>query len=158
LLGLREAIMHAIPRDLRIAIGVGIGLFIAFIGLVNAGLVVTTPVVGEPLALGNLTKPEVIVAIIGLLATSVLIAMRIPGAILLGILIGTAVAVKLKVTSLTFHFTAPGFAAAFHADVIGAAKLQYVPLLMSVIMVDFFDTLGTATAIAEQAGLIDDAG
>lgn len=164
--GLREAVMDAIPRDLRRAIGAGIGLFIAFIGVVNAKLVIVPPgtvaVLGKdagavlpPVTYGSLATPTAAVAIIGLLVTAWLMSRNVKGAIVVGILAGTALALPLGVAHLPTELHAPSFAAAFQADVAGALRLDLLPLLLAFLMVDFFDTLGTATAIAEQAGLHD---
>jgi AGZA family xanthine/uracil permease-like MFS transporter len=157
--GLREAIMHAIPKPLRLATGAGIGLFIALIGLVNAHIVVATQFPDAPLAPGTWHSPETAVAFIGLLITIVLMARKIPGALVIGILLTTAIAFPFHVAHWPDQFALPTFSAAFHADVIGALKWSATPpLLFAVIMVDFFDTIGTATAIAEEANLIDDQG
>ena len=164
LAGLREAIMHAIPRDLRLAIGAGIGLFIAFIGLQKAGLIVDHP---QTLVTHGLLKHSTTaVAAIGLLLTAVLVARRVPGALVIGIALTTIIAFAfdyfrrdMGLIAAGFpKFSAPDFSAAFQADVRGALKWNFVPLLLAVMMVDFFDTLGTATAIAEEAHLIDDRG
>src|SRR5437899_6077831 len=92
LTGLREAIMHAIPASLKRAIGVGIGLFILFIGLVSAGIVKPGPP-GVPVTLGELTTPPVAVAIVGLLVTLWLQAREVRGGLLIGILVTTALAI-----------------------------------------------------------------
>jgi AGZA family xanthine/uracil permease-like MFS transporter len=157
LAGLREAVMDAIPRSLRLATGAGIGLFIAFIGLVDAKLIKPSAV-GPPLQPGSVRDPETIVAIIGLILTGVLLSLRITGAIVVGIVASTVAALALHVTHWPEHFARPSFANAFHADVRGALHWQLLPLLFAVLMVDFFDTLGTATAIGEQAGLVDQRG
>jgi AGZA family xanthine/uracil permease-like MFS transporter len=158
--GLREAVMNAIPKALRLATGAGIGLFIALIGLVNAKIVVPPTVPGAPpLGPGSWRNPETAVALIGLLITIVLMARRITGALVIGILLTTVVAFPFHVAQWPHEFPLPSFHAAFHADVIGALKWHALPpILFAVIMVDFFDTLGTATAIAEEAGLIDERG
>jgi AGZA family xanthine/uracil permease-like MFS transporter len=93
LLGLREAVMNAIPKDLRLAIGAGIGLFIALIGLTNAGIVVQgvpAPPEGPLLAPGVVRDPRTAVALIGLLVTGVLMAWRFKGALVIGIVATTA--------------------------------------------------------------------
>ena len=159
--GLREAVMDAIPRDLRLATGAGIGLFIAFLGLVNGRLVV--PGVGTPVANGTFTTGDhsAVVAVVGLVVTAVLMRFKVPGAILLGIAVATAAAFGLHVAHLPpgwRPWAVPSFANAFHADIRGALHWRLVPALFAVLMVDFFDTLGTATAIGEQAGLVDSAG
>ena len=154
LAGLREAIMDAIPRDRRLATGAGIGLFIAFLGLVNAKLVVIG-IPEAPLQPGNVTDPATLVAIIGLVVTAWMMARRVPGAIVIGIIVATAAAFGLHGTQWPHEFHGPRFSTAFHADIRGALKWQLLPYLFAVLMVDFFDTLGTATAIGEQAGLIE---
>jgi AGZA family xanthine/uracil permease-like MFS transporter len=160
--GLREAVMNAIPKSLRLATGAGIGLFIALIGLVNAKIVVGISAPGAPpLGPGSWRSHETAVALIGLLITIVLMARRVTGAIVIGIIVTTLIAFPFGVAHLPDTGTSwlPSFHAAFHADVIGAIKWSAMPpLLFAVIMVDFFDTLGTATAIAEEADLIDERG
>jgi AGZA family xanthine/uracil permease-like MFS transporter len=152
--GLREAIMNAIPRDLRLAIGAGIGLFIAFIGLANSGIVV--PGRGAFVAPGSVRNPATAVALIGLLITAVLFARRITGSLVIGIVASTAIAFAFGVAHWPTQFLRPSFAGlAFRADVRAALHWNLVPLLFAVIMVDFFDTLGTATAIAEEGKLVD---
>ena len=169
--GLREAVMRAIPRDLRRAIGVGIGLFIAFIGLVNAKLVIVPPgtlttLASNPLAAmppvthGSLRMPEATVALVGLLITAVLIARRVTGAIVIGILASAAIALAMGVASLptTAWVSVPSFATVGQADVMGAIRSSALPMLLPVLLVDFFDTIGTATAVADEAGLHDERG
>jgi AGZA family xanthine/uracil permease-like MFS transporter len=156
LVGLREAIMHAIPRDLRLAIGAGIGLFIAFIGLVNAKIVLPGVPIVKP---GTLHDPVTMTALIGLLTTAVLVAHRLKGALILGIAITTGIAFYFGIAHWPTHFDRPSFGAViFQADIRGALHWRLMPLLFAVIMVDFFDTLGTASAIAEESKLIDDRG
>ena len=162
LAGLREAVMDAIPRDLRLATGAGIGLFIAFLGLVGGKLVVA----GQGTLVTNGTfagtgDHSAVVAVIGLVVTAVLMRLRVPGAILIGIAVATIAAFPLGVAALPPHWrpwAVPSFANAFHADVRSALHWRLMPALFAVLMVDFFDTLGTATAVGEQAGLVDGAG
>lgn len=167
LMGLREAVMRAIPRDLRLAIGAGIGLFIAFIGLWHAGVVVagTGTLVGP----GHLRAPSTYTAMIGLVVTAALMARRVKGAILIGILFTTALGIWTGVTTKPAAVaTMPNFVIAFNAEVrwalanlvrqdqvSGAIHLYLLPILLSVVMVDFFDTLGTVTAVAEEGGIRD---
>jgi AGZA family xanthine/uracil permease-like MFS transporter len=163
LAGLREAVMNAIPRDLRLAIGAGIGLFIALIGLSNAGIVlqgVPAPPAGPLLRVGDLHAKPTMVALAGLLLTAVLMAWRFKGALVVGIIASTALAIFWKVTTWQggHLWQTPSFAVAFHADVRGALRWELMPLLFAVIMVDFFDTLGTATAIAEEGELQEPSG
>jgi AGZA family xanthine/uracil permease-like MFS transporter len=164
LAGLREAIMHAIPRDLRLAIGAGIGLFIAFIGLKQAGFVVHHE--ATLLTYGSLRNPATAVAAIGVILAATLVARRVPGALVISILATTVMAFGFDATwgglGLVERwppaFARPDFSAAFQADVRGALQWRLVPILLSIVMVDFFDTLGTVTAVAEQARLIDENG
>ncbi|HTL29809.1 MAG TPA: NCS2 family permease [Tepidisphaeraceae bacterium] len=157
LVGLREAVMRAIPYALRQATGAGIGLFIAFIGLVNAKIVIAGPNGGPPVQPGTWHNHETAVAVAGLLVTAVLIAKRVKGALIIGILATTVIALLVGVTHLPneFHWPVLG-GVMFHADIRAALKLSLMPLLFALIMVDFIDTLGSATAIAEEGGLIDD--
>jgi adenine/guanine/hypoxanthine permease len=167
-LGLREAIMQAIPRDLRRAIGVGIGLFIAFIGLVNAKMVVVPPgtlatlskvpnAVMPPVTFGSLHSPEPLVALLGLAVTSALLARGVTGAIVIGIVAATVLALPLGVATLPTGgwLSLPRFDTVGQADILGALSMNVLPLLLPILMVDFFDTIGTATAIADAAELHD---
>lgn len=170
LVGAREAIMNAIPRDLRRAIGAGIGLFIAFIGAVSAKIVVvpsdTIAVLKDdpakvlpPVTHGNLANPETAVAVIVLAVTAYLLARRVQGAIVLGILVGTIIAVTVGISKLPGDLQPPTFSTFGQFDLLGALrKPQAIGLILGLLLVDFFDTIGTVTAIAGQAGLHDHKG
>jgi AGZA family xanthine/uracil permease-like MFS transporter len=159
--------MAAIPLDLRRAISVGIGLFIALIGAVNARLVVIPPTsvaaLGRdpaaavpPVSHGPLHAPEPLLALGGLLVIAFLLARKVPGAIVLGIVSATLAALALGMSHLpTDPFRVPQFDTAFQADLLTVLDIRFLPILLSVVMVDFFDTLGTVTAIAETAHLHD---
>ena len=168
LVGAREAVMKAIPLDLRRAISVGIGLFIALIGAVNARLVVIPPssiaaLGANPLATvppvthGSLHAPAPLLALAGLLIISFLLSKRVSGAIVIGIVATTAAALVLGVSQWPAGawLRMPRFDTVFQADVRTALDVRFVPLLLSLVMVDFFDTLGTVTAIAETGDLHD---
>lgn len=168
LVGLREALLHAIPRDLRRAIGAGIGLFIAFIGAVNARIVVVPAstlaelsrsphAILPPVTFGTLRDPETLVALAGLVATAVLLARRVRGALLLGIAFSTAFALLLGVARFPegAWLAWPAFETFGKADLRAAFAPATLPLLFAILLVDFFDTIGTSTAIAEEAGLVD---
>ncbi len=168
LCGLRETLLHAIPRDLRLAIGVGIGLFIAFIGAVNSKMVVVPPstlhvlsVAPEatmpPVTHGSLQRPEPVVALVGLILTALLLAWRMRGAILIGIVLSTILAAMMGLIQHK-EFGAPSLATVGQANILGALRWQLLAPLLALFMVDFFDTLGTVTAIAEQSSLYDPAG
>jgi AGZA family xanthine/uracil permease-like MFS transporter len=166
--GLREAVMNAIPLDLRRAIGVGIGLFIAFIGAVNARLVIVPAgtvrtlsqqpgAVLPPVTFGSLHAPETIVAMVGLLVIAILFSRRQTGAIVIGIAAATALALALGVAHVPAGpwLRAPSFDTFFQADLRAVFLPSAVPLVLSLVMVDFFDTIGTATAVGEAAHLHD---
>jgi AGZA family xanthine/uracil permease-like MFS transporter len=164
LVGLREAIMRAVPQSLKRAIGVGIGLFILFIGFVDGGIIIKTggssaenPV---PVTFVFPTEPAHFVFWFGLLITVALWARKVPGALLISILVTTVVALLVGIQKLPTTFTAtPSFSTIGNVDlgnaftVLGA--LAAVLTIFSFMLTDFFDTMGTATAISEQAGLVD---
>ena len=162
LAGLREAVMLAIPSSLKRAIAVGIGLFILFIGFVNAGLIAG----GEgapPVHFIFPTTAGPFVALAGLIITIGLWVRKVPGALILSIIITTVIALLAGVTKIPESFTAT---AAF--STIGAVNLTeafdklglFVAILIifSIALIDFFDTMGTVTAVGNQAGLTDDQG
>jgi adenine/guanine/hypoxanthine permease len=168
--GVREAVMDAIPVDLRRAIGVGIGLFIAFIGAVNARLVVVPAetvarlarepsTVLPPVTFGSVRHPDTLAAIVGLTVIAWLFAHRRTGAILAGIGAATVVALMLGAASVPDRWIAwPRFETVGQVDWHVLGTLMAVPLILSLVMVDFFDTIGTATAIGEAANLHDERG
>jgi AGZA family xanthine/uracil permease-like MFS transporter len=168
LTGFREAIMNAIPAALKRAIGVGIGLFILFIGLVSAGIVKPGPP-GVPVTLGDLSSAPVAVALFGLLLTLWLTARRSSGALLVGILASTVVAVAVNAATGGRAFPTPGQAvwpAALVAwpdfsslgaglDLSVFARVGVVTALVvifSIMLSDFFDTMGTVIGIGGEAG------
>jgi AGZA family xanthine/uracil permease-like MFS transporter len=169
--GVREAVMHAIPLDLRRAISVGIGLFIAFIGLVNARIVVVpagslAALTANPLATvppvthGSLQAAEPLLALAALMIIAVLLARRVAGAMVIGIAAATAGSLLLGLSHWPVGdwLRLPRFETLFQADVRAALDVRLLPLLLSLVMVDFFDTLGTVTAIAETGPLHDSEG
>jgi AGZA family xanthine/uracil permease-like MFS transporter len=157
--GVREAIVDAIPMDLKRAIGIGIGAFIALIGLVEAGIV--SPEGATPLALGaNLTSQPVAVFLVGFVITAGLVARRVKGALLIGIVVSTAMAVLVGVSSLPQD----GIVAMPDFSLIGAFDFSFVEALgwgtalavvVSVALSDFFDTMGTVVGIGGEANLLD---
>ena len=162
LFGLREAIMAAIPVNLRRAIGVGIGLFITFIGLKGGEIVVSNP--DTLVALGDFTKPVVWVALIGLIVTIILRALKVKGDILIGIVAATIFAVIFGVAKLPQGiFAAPDFstfAAPFRQVNGKTALLQiFTPTLLifvfALMMSDFFDTMGTLVGVGTEGGFTD---
>jgi AGZA family xanthine/uracil permease-like MFS transporter len=160
LAGVRRVIVSAVPRPLFAAVAGGIGLFIAFIGLADAGIVVAAP--GTMVKLGSLTDPKAALALLALMLIAVLQARRIRGAILLGILVTSAIA---WVTGLA-HFSPGSYslgdlsAAAFKLDVHqalswkGSIGLSLVEIVFVFLFVDMFDNIGTLVAVTKRAGLI----
>ena len=167
LVGLREAVMQAVPLSLKRAIGVGIGLFILFIGFIDAGIIVKTagssaenPV---PVAFVFPTTTAHFVFWLGLAVTILLWARKVPGALLISILVTTVVAIGVGVQPLPATFTAtPSFSTLGAFDLANVftvlGVLAAVLTIFSFMLTDFFDTMGTATAISEQAGLTDEKG
>jgi adenine/guanine/hypoxanthine permease len=151
--GLRQLIVKAIPKELYSAVAVGIGLFIAFIGLRDAGLVVASP--ATYVALGSVRTPQALIAIFGLLVTLVLFVRRVPGAILLGIAASTLVAAATgQVYWKPAHFSlAELTGTAFHLDVPSALRLGGLEIIFVFLFVDLFDNLGTLLAVTRESGL-----
>lgn len=156
--GLREAVMNAIPEELKHAIAVGIGLFLAFIGFMNGGIVMLNKQANILMA-GNFAQPEVAVTLAGLLVISVLVSLRVRGGILIGIILNTLIAMALGIVKIPESFvSAPDFSTIGALDIAGAFKFSLIPVMISFIIVDFFDTLGTVTAIGYQAKLTESDG
>jgi AGZA family xanthine/uracil permease-like MFS transporter len=177
--GLREAVMHAIPQPLKQAISVGIGLFIAFIGFVDAGFVTRIPdaaktTVPVQLGTGTLTGWPMLVFCLGVLVTIVLLARKVRGAILISIVLMTLIAVainelaEVKTWGLTSPalpdnpVAAPDFGLLGQFDLLGSfgqvSVLTVVLLIFTLILSDFFDTMGTVVGVTAEAGLLDDRG
>jgi len=158
--GVRQLIVRAVPRPLFAAVAGGIGLFIAFIGLADAGIVI--PRAGTMVSLGSLTAPTAALAMLGLLVIAALQARGVRGAILLGILLTAAIA---WVSGLS-HFSPGAYslsdlsAAAFKLDVRqalnwkGGVGLSLLEIVFVFLFVDMFDNIGTLVAVTKKAGLI----
>jgi AGZA family xanthine/uracil permease-like MFS transporter len=155
----REAIIKAIPANLKKAVAVGIGLFIALIGLVNAGVVVGDT--GTITGFGKLTSGPALVALIGLVIMIVLYALRVPGAILIGILVTTVIGIPFGVTAIPEGFrpvsvpAAPLFA---RFDFSAVLTLKFFVVFFTFLFVDIFDTVGTLVGVTTQGGLINGKG
>ena len=159
LVGVRQMIVAAIPKPLFSAVAAGVGLFIAFIGLKEAGIIVANP--ATTVALGDLTTPTAAVAIMGLVLIAVLQAWRVKGAILIGILLATAAGWALglaKIVPATSSL-ADLTATAFKMDVMGAFNLKgglglaMLEIIFVFLFVDLFDNVGTLVAVTKKAGL-----
>lgn len=165
--GIRKAIINAIPQQLKLAIGAGIGFFIAFIGLKNAGIIVSSE--STFVALGKLTDPVVLLAVFGILITIVLMARKVPAAVFYGLVITAIVGiilglmgikgmpemplaiVSIDVDTSGFGIFMKGFKELFsHPDCIVA--------LFSLLFVDFFDTAGTLISVANKTNLVNEDG
>jgi AGZA family xanthine/uracil permease-like MFS transporter len=160
LAGVRKLIVEAVPRPLFAAIAAGIGLFIAFIGLKGAGLVVANP--ATTVALGDLKAPAALLSLAGLALTGALMAWRVRAAVLIGVLGVTALAFALHLTPFNpapYDLSALS-TTAFKADPGAALGLGKGGLSMAIaeivfvfLFVDFFDNLGTLVAVTKRAGL-----
>jgi AGZA family xanthine/uracil permease-like MFS transporter len=162
--GFREAVMNAVPLALKRAIGVGIGLFILFIGFVDGGLIAKPPGTGPvPVQFVFPNTVATWLTLLGLLITVVLFVRRVPAALLLSILITSVIAFLLGVTRVEGPLTfVPDFSTIFAFDVgnvfVTVGVVTAVLTIFTIMLADFFDTMGTATAITEQAGLTDEQG
>ena len=160
--GLREAVMRAIPNSLKLSIGVGIGLFITLIGLREGGIVVNNPATG--IGLGDLTSGPAEIALLGIFVAGALAVRNVRGALLIGIATSTAAGLIFGVLdgpSGVAHaphssdFSTIGDSLSHLGDAITVAL---IPVIFSLFMSDFFDTIGTAHGLGEAAGLVDQRG
>ena len=158
LTNLREAIVNAIPMSLRNAIGAGIGLFIAFIGLKSAGVVVAD---GATLvALGDVTSGSALLAFIGLVITGFMYSRNVPGAILLGIIITMVIGIPLGVTEFKGIVSAPESIAPIFCQ-FEFSQIFSVDMLVVVFtffFIDMFDTVGTLVGVCTKAKMLDENG
>ncbi|MFI4890689.1 MAG: NCS2 family permease [Steroidobacterales bacterium] len=158
--GIRQLIISAVPRSLFAAVGGGVGLFIAFIGLADAGVIVAKQ--GTMVGLGNLTSPTAAVSMLGLLVIAALQTRGVKGSMLIGILLTAAVAWMFGIA----HF-APGAytlrdlsATAFKLDIPAALNLKggiglsLIEIIFVFLFVDLFDNVGTLVAVTKRAGLV----
>jgi len=154
--GVREQIVNGIPDCLKHSIAAGIGLFIAFVGLRNAKLVVAHP--ATFVSFGNLSLPEVQTACLGILLTLVFLVRRVNGAILLGILATSVVGFARGIARWPSALVSMPHARAtlLALDVRGALHLGLVEILFTFLFVDLFDNVGTLVGVCEQAGFVQD--
>lgn len=170
--GLREAIINAIPMSLKNAVSAGIGLFIALIGMVNAKIIVGNP--ATIVSFGDFTQKGTLLAIIGLVIIGILMAKNVKGAILIGILLTTAIGVPMGVVTIPEGFSpvtappslAPTFGKLNIAGVLNlkegmtvfGAVMSFIAVVLSFTYVDLFDTLGTLVGTAAKAKMLDKEG
>ena len=155
--GVRQLILAAIPRELYAAVAAGVGLFIAFIGLRNSGIIVTNP--ATAVGLGNLRDPNTALAIFGLMLMAALLAWKVRAAILIGILVTAALAV---VTGVAQWHPSPYrlsdiTATAFQLDIKSALGLGLLEIVFVFLFVDLFDNVGTLVAVGTKANLFQGA-
>lgn len=169
LIGVRQAVVRAIPNALKFAVTAGIGMFLAFLGLRNAGAVVANP--ATFVALGSLVAPPVLVALFGLLVTAALLVRRVPGAIVYGIVAATVLGI---VTHAPLYPGPHGALVPFGGfpdgvvalpvwpsgligalNVRGALALGAAAVVFTFFFVDFFDATGTLVGLASRAGYLD---
>lgn len=152
---IREAIVNAIPQSLRNAIGAGIGLFIAFIGLSSAGVVIHDD--ATLVALGDITSGSALLALIGLIITSLLYMRNVPGSILIGILITMVIGMFMGVTEFKGVVSHPEsmepIFCKFEFDNI--FTLDMLVVVLTFLFIDMFDTVGTLVGVCTKANMID---
>ena len=155
----REAIVKSIPLNLKKAVAAGIGLFIALIGMKNAEIIIDNP--ATFVGLGNITAGPALLGMLGLIITGILFAMRVPGSILLGILISTVIGIPMGITipaggwsnwSIVSLPAAPSF---WRFDFSNVFTFQFFTVFFSFLFVDIFDTVGTLVGVTNRAGLTD---
>jgi AGZA family xanthine/uracil permease-like MFS transporter len=159
LFNVREAIIKAIPINLKKAVAVGIGLFIALIGFANANVVVGDT--GTIVGLGNLTSGNALLALIGLVIIIVLYVLKVPGSILIGILATTIIGIPMGITqpfggwSNWTLFAKPAAPLLFKFDFSTFLSFDFFIIFFTFLFVDIFDTIGTLMGVTTQANLID---
>jgi AGZA family xanthine/uracil permease-like MFS transporter len=162
--GMREAIMRAVPLSLKLAIGVGIGLFITLVGLREGGIVVNDPATG--IGLGDLTAGPPLIALGGIAVAIVLAARRVPGALILGVLAAVVLGLVGGVLegpdgvaripgSDDFSTIGDALDPTYLGD---ALTVALIPVIFALFMTDFFDTVGTAVALGRSGGMLDERG
>ena len=157
-LPVREWLINAIPRNLKLGMAAGIGLFLGFIALKNASIIVTDP--ATLVTLGDLSSFEPLVCILGFVVMAALSARKVTGAVLIGILFATFLGWTFGDTEFRgFVSMPPSIAPVFlQLDIVGALQLSMVTPILSMLIVDIFDTAGTLIGVASRANLLDDDG
>ena len=155
---IREAIVNAIPKNLRYAVGGGIGLFIAFIGMQNAGIIVKDD--ATIVALGDITSGTALLAMIGLVITGVLYALNVKGAMLIGILTTTVIGIPMGITEFkgvvsTPESIEPIFCKFEWGNIF---TLDMLVVVFTFLFIDMFDTIGTLIGVSTKANMVDENG
>ncbi len=156
---IRQAIINAVPQNLRVAIGVGIGLFIAFVGLKGSGLIVSDS--ATFITLGSVTKPTTLLSLFGLLVTGILMARDIQGSILIGIIATTLLSMCLGYSPIPHSFadvistSVPSMGETFgKLDIAGAWDYGIVSIIFTFTVVELFDNMGTLIGLTSKAKLV----
>ncbi|MBO7640978.1 MAG: NCS2 family permease [Bacteroidales bacterium] len=152
---IRTLIVDAIPVGMKNAIGVGIGLYIAFIGLRNVGLIVNNE--STSVALGDLGSPEVILAIIGFFITSALVVLKVRGSLLIGILVTSLIGIPMGITKFTGVVSAPPSIEPIFCQFEWSQILSWKMLgvVITFLFIDMFDTIGTVVGVSVKSGMVD---
>lgn len=152
---IREAIVNAIPQNLRYAIGAGIGLFIAFIGLQNAGIIVDND--ATLVSLGEICEGPALLAIIGLVITGVLYAKNVRGAMLIGILATTLIGIPMGITEFKGVVSTPESIAPIFSQFEwkNIFTLDMLVVVFTFLFIDMFDTMGTLIGVCTKADMVD---
>lgn len=154
----RKLIVDAIPMNLKRAIGAGIGLYIAFIGLKSAGIIVSSD--STSVTLGPLSDSTSILAIIGLLLTSVLVILKVRGGMLLGILVTTIIGIPMGVTNFNGLLSTPPSISSIFCQFEWSQIFSWdmVAIVFTFLFIDMFDTIGTVVGVSVKSGMVDEKG
>ena len=157
--GLRQAIIRAVPENLKRAIGVGIGMFIAFIGLRGTGIIIADK--ATYVTLGHVMNPTTLLSLFGLLLTGALMARGVKGAILIGILVVTLTGMALGLAPVphgmgdVMSFSLPSMGATFgHLDLVGAWEFGIFSIIFTFTVVELFDNMGTLIGLTTKAKMV----
>jgi len=158
ILPVREWLINAIPKNLKLGISAGIGLFLGFIALKNAGIVVDSP--ATLVSLGDLATPGAAICLFGFVLIAALTARGVTGAVIVGMLVATGLGILAGVTDYQGLVSAPPSIepVLFKLDVLAVLDVSMVTVVITMLLVDVFDTAGTLVGVANRAGLTDEQG
>lgn len=156
--GVREAVINAIPRSLKMAVSAGVGLFLGIIAMQNAGIIVDHP--ATLVTVGNLLEPAALLAILGFVLIAVLNYFNVLGATVLGILAVTLIGLPLGLTEYTGLLSMPPDVAPtlLALDLSRVLEVSFLIVVFSMLFVDLFDTAGTLIGVTHRAGMLDEQG
>lgn len=155
ILGFREAISNALPSSIKLGMSAAVGIFLVYLGLSNGGLMV---IKDGHLGRGDFSNPQTLLTIIGLFTTIILYLKKVPGSLLLGILVTTLIGIPMNITNIPDSFVS--FPASlspitFQFDFKGLLKPETLPFIFVFFVNDFFSTLGTLLGVSSKANLLD---